>query len=735
MEIAFVALLVGLAVCTLLMIAWRRAVDRRMASLYARLEQSRRTARRWRFALESAGDCVQDWNLVTDECHFSKGFAGLLGLDVATEVDRATWVRVMGDDWRYVERKIQRHLQGLSDTCHVEYAVHNSQGVVRHVVMRGRVVERTDEGRPARMVSNHRDITIRRRMEDALRDSEERYRKLFELAQEGIWQINPEGVTVLVNEAMATMLGHRVEDVLEQPILDFVAEQDRVRMQKALLGSGAAADAKQYYQFQSKTGQALYTSMHWTPVYGTEGEYEGLIAGVMDITEQRHAEERIRQQALFDDLTRLPNRRMLIQSLNQDHARAQRHGHKGALLCIDLDHFKNVNDSLGHPVGDGLLVSIATRLHQVLRAEDTLARLGGDEFVVLLPELAETEQGAASLARNVALKVQDCMSETLSVFGHRLNIACSIGIALYPQDQESVHDVLKQADVAMYRAKAEGRNAVCLFSKEMHQAIEENLRLQMLLPGALEDEQFILYFQPQFNEHRQVIGAEVLLRWEDPEQGFVRPELFIRAAEESGQIVPLGDWVIRKACWMLGQWKRAGENQCTVPETFKRLAINISARQLAQDDFPYRLQAFVQEAGLAPDEIELEITESMLLNRLDQVVEKMDLLHSMGFHMALDDFGTGYSSLSYLHTLPLDKLKIDQAFVQDIRTDQNDRVIVETIIAMARLMDLEVIAEGVEDEHQFNYLREKGCLRYQGYYFGKPVPADRFAERWLSGPV
>lgn len=347
--------------------------------------------------------------------------------------------------------------------------------------------------------------------------------------------------------------------------------------------------------------------------------------------------------------------------------------------------------------------------------------------MVLLPELNDDTSKAASMARNVALKVQSALAEAFDVSGHKLNIGCSIGIALYPLDQDTIHDIMKQADAAMYRAKEEGRSAVCIFSKEMHQQIEQNLRLQMLLPGALEEEQFILYFQPQFNERSELIGAEVLLRWEEPTLGFVRPDLFIRAAEESGQIIPLGDWVLRKACQQMAQWRAKG-----LPDSFDRLAINISARQFSQDDFALKVEAFTKEANISPNDLELEITESMLLHHLDQVVEKMRLLNRMGFYIALDDFGTGYSSLSYLRELPLHKLKIDQAFVRDIRSDKNDRVIVETIIAMARLMELDVIAEGVEEEYQLNFLKEKGCYQYQGYYFDKPVPAEVFYDTWVA---
>ncbi len=701
------------------------AINRMNLKMSANLQEVRRSEERWAFALEGAGDGVQDWDVRNGHCYYSPRFRELLGLG-DTEPGCDGWLQqVHPVDRSHVERRLQRHLQGLSDYCTAEYRVQLPDGGQRFVLMRGKVAERQDDGRPVRFIATHTDVTARRRMEDALRTGEEKYRQLFEMAQEGIWVIDAGGNTTMVNSAMADMLGYRKDEMLGRHIFEFMDENARLQAQENLKRREQGIEEQHDFEWLSRSGRRLFTTMHTAPLYDSNGDYAGAIAGVMDITERRRAEEKIRQQALFDELTRLPNRRMLNERLAQEQARALRHEHTGALLFIDLDHFKNVNDSLGHPVGDALLVAIAERLQQVVRDEDTLARLGGDEFVVLLPELDDGISAAAAKARNVALKIQDVLTEAFDIAGHKLTISCSIGIALYPLDQDSIHDILKQADTAMYRAKQEGRGTLCIFSKAMQAELEHNLRLQMLLPGALQNNQFELHFQAQFNDRREVIGAEVLLRWREPDLGMVRPDQFIRAAEESGFIVQLGDWVLRRACEQLRQWVQQG-----LPATFERLAINISARQFAQDDFAQRVQAFVAEAGIRPQQIELEITESMLLNRLEQVVEKMRGLHTMGFYIALDDFGTGYSSLSYLRSLPLHKLKIDQAFVRDIQNDKNDRAIVETIIAMARHMELDVIAEGVEDESQFEFLRGKGCLQYQGYHFARPVPADVFFQQW-----
>ena len=706
------------------------AVNRMNRKLCAGISDVKRSEERWLFALEGAGDGVLDFDYRTRNCYFSAQLRRLLGLAENAELKWEDWQQqIHPEDWPYVERRMQRHMQGLSDYFSVEYRLVSSSKDYRYILMRGKVVEWAADGNPARLISTHSEITSRRHMENALRTSEEKYRRLFEMAQEGIWVIDAEGNTTIVNNAMANMLGYKKEEMMGRHLFDFMDDDARSQAEKNMKRRVQGLEEQHDFELLSKTGRRVFTTMQTAPLYDENGNYSGAIAGVMDITERKRAEERVRQQVLFDDLTRLPNRRMLNEKLSQEQARALRHDHVGALLFIDLDHFKNVNDSLGHPIGDSLLVAIADRLRKVVREEDTLARLGGDEFVVLLPELSDDPSTAASHARNAALKLQSALLETFDVSGYKLNIGCSIGIALYPLDQDTIHDIMKQADAAMYRAKEEGRNTICLFSKEMHEEIEQNLRLQMLLPGALQEEQFELYFQGQFNEREELIGAEVLLRWREPTLGFVRPDQFIRAAEESGFIVTLGDWVLRRACQQLHIWRQQG-----LPDTFERLAINISARQFGQDDFAQRVFEFTREEGVDPHQIELEITESMLLNRLELVVAKMHLLHDMGFYIALDDFGTGYSSLSYLRSLPLHKLKIDQAFVRDIQNDRNDRAIVETIIAMARHMELEVIAEGVEEEYQLNFLKQNGCQQYQGYYFAKPVPATEFFETWIQAP-
>ena len=696
--------------------------------LAASAHEARRSEMRWLFALEAAGDGVLDYDYRTGACFFSQQLRRLLNLAEDISASLEAWQQnIHPEDWLYVERCLQRHLRGLADICNVEYRSLSSSGSVRHMQMRAKVVERRTDGEPGRLIATFSDITLRHQTETALRASEEKYRALFDLAQEGIWVIDEEGRTTLVNNSMAQMLGYGKEEMLGRPLVDFMgSDHARIEAEQSIRRRMAGVTEQFDFQMVSRSGRTVYVTIQTAPILDENGIYRGAIAGIMDITERRAAEERIRQQAYFDDLTLLPNRRLLHEKLTQEYARATRHQHLGALLFFDLDHFKNINDSLGHQVGDELLVAVAQCLRKCVREEDTLARLGGDEFVLLLPELGPMAEAAATQAHWVAQKIQAALTNPFNLSEHKLAIGCSIGIALFPQEQEGIYDILKQADSAMYRAKALGRNAICFFSKEMHAQLEQNLQLQIRLPTALEQNQLELYYQAQFNQRHKLIGAEVLLRWKDPERGFIRPDMFIRAAEESGFIITLGDWALKQACWQLKQWLPH------LPASFERLAVNISARQFALDDFPAQVKAIVDAAGVEPRFVELEITESLLLNQLEQVVKNIRILHEMGFGIALDDFGTGYSSLSYLRSLPLHKLKIDQAFVRDINSDKNDRAIVETIIAMARLMELDVIAEGVEDQKQLQFLQEKDCKQFQGYYFARPVPAAEFFNAWLQ---
>jgi diguanylate cyclase (GGDEF)-like protein len=442
----------------------------------------------------------------------------------------------------------------------------------------------------------------------------------------------------------------------------------------------------------------------------------GLVVTYHDVTALRQASAEIESLAFYDTLTGLPNRRLLLDRLTHETAVVSRSGYMGALLFLDLDDFKTVNDTLGHEVGDQLLQQVAQRLKNCVRDVDTVARLGGDEFVVMLTDLAAEHQHAAHLARQVGEKMLLSLNQPYVLGDQPCRSTCSLGATLFGADVQNAAELLKQADIAMYQVKAQHGNALCFFDPQMQTAISNRAQLESDLRLALEREEFELYYQPQFALGGHMVGAEVLLRWHHPQRGMVSPGEFITVAEESELIVPIGQWVLRTACRQLAAW------QPDVCLGTLQLSVNVSARQFRQPDFVEQVTVALLESGVRSHLLKLELTESLMLDNVDECIAKMGLLKTSGVQFSVDDFGTGYSSLAYLTRLPLDQLKIDQSFVRNLGVRHSDGLIVQTIIGMARSLGLEVIAEGVETAAQQELLAQYGCELYQGYLFARPAP-------------
>ncbi len=438
------------------------------------------------------------------------------------------------------------------------------------------------------------------------------------------------------------------------------------------------------------------------------------------------SEEKIKHQAYFDALTDIPNRILLKDRVEQSLSHYRRHGDLIAIMFLDLDHFKSINDSLGHYVGDLLLIETAVRLSRICREEDTVARLGGDEFIVLLNELGQDPHNAAKYAERIAEKIHEALSQPFDV-GEResINTSSSIGIAIVSSDDQSADDLLKFADTAMYQAKKEGRNTTRFYQEQMDQWIKKRLFLENALRHAIKNSELELYYQPVIEiATKRIIGAEALLRWNHPELGLVMPDEMISIAEESGLIVSIGEWVLREACTQFVRWRSENLRQVHID----RIAINVSVVQFRQNDFVDKVIRIVAESGIVPSMLELELTESTVIDNIDIVIEKMNRLRSAGINISMDDFGTGYSSLSYLKRLPFTTLKIDRSFVRDIMSDADDAALVETILSMASIFKFDVIAEGVETIDQFKFLEEHGCQYFQGYLCSKPVQVSQFEE-------
>jgi diguanylate cyclase (GGDEF)-like protein/PAS domain S-box-containing protein len=459
-----------------------------------------------------------------------------------------------------------------------------------------------------------------------------------------------------------------------------------------------------------------------TAVKGDGGAVTHYVATMTDLTARKAAEEEIQLLAFYDPLTRLPNRRMLVDRLQRALALSTRSGRDGALLLIDLDNFKTLNDSRGHDVGDLLLQQVAQRLVAWARDGDTVARLGGDEFVVILQDLSTDTRDAAFQTETVAGKMLDALNHPYLLGTHEFHSTPSIGAALFSDHRLTSEGLLKRADIAMYQAKKAGRNTIRFFDPDMQATVEARAEIERDLLAALSQRQFLLYYQPQVDHTGAMHGAEVLLRWRHPTRGLVSPAEFIPLAEETGLIVPIGHWVLESACERLKLW------QADPRKRQLHLAVNVSARQFRQPDFVEQVIAVVSGSGIDPRRLKLELTESLIHDNINETIAKMNTLKAFGVRFSMDDFGTGYSSLSYLKKLPLDQLKIDQSFVNDLASDSEDMVIVQTIIAMAYNLGMQVIAEGVETVEQRDLLARRGCTHFQGYLFGKPVPVEEFEQ-------
>ncbi len=464
-----------------------------------------------------------------------------------------------------------------------------------------------------------------------------------------------------------------------------------------------------------------------TSVKNSQGEITHYVSSFQDMTERKKTEARIERLAYYDNLTGLPNRTLLLDRLKHELALTQRNRNHGAVLFLDLDRFKTINDSLGHSIGDALLQQVALRIEKQVRGADTVARLGGDEFVVILSELGTTTEDAGFSAQIVADKVRASLCQPYRLHGHEYQFTPSIGIALFPEDNETVDDVLKHADSAMYQAKSHGGNSIRFYMPDMQIAADERLALEKDLRQAISNEELMLYYQPQVDGEGQIIGAEALIRWQHPERGMISPNAFIPMAEETGQVIEIGDWVMREAFEQIQAWNATG--LCQLSPSF---AINVSPRQFHQSDFVQQVTRLISASGIAASSLKLEITENIVMKDVEDTTQKMEELRQLGVVFSIDDFGTGYSSLAYLKQLPLSQIKIDRSFVKDITNDPNDATIVETIISMARHLKLDVLAEGVETPGQLSFLKQQGCYSYQGYYFSKPLPAAEFEQLLMA---
>ena len=610
-----------------------------------------------------------------------------------------------------VEQAVQRIIEH-GDPFDLELEIITAKGNTRSVHIIGKA-----DLEHHRIYGFFQDITERKQAEVQLRIAA----TAFE-SQQGMMVTDINNVIVSVNKSFTNITGYSREEAVGQTPRLLQSDRHDADFYKAMWTSVEATGSWQGEIWnQRKNGEVYPESLSVTAVKNDEGNTSHYVGVFADISTRKAIEEKVEHLAFYDPLTGLPNRRLLIDRMQQTLSVSVRHGTQTALLFVDLDEFKNINDTAGHPTGDALLEQVAMRIEACVREGDTVARLGGDEFVVLLEGLSAVNEEAASQAASVGEKILTSLARTYPLGDFEHQCTASIGITLIDLEaHQNLDNCLQQADLAMYQAKAAGKNTLCFFEPQMQAAMSARVSLQTDLRLAVSSQQFALYYQAQVVESNRVVGVEALVRWNHSERGMVSPADFIPMAEETGLILPLGHWVLETACAQLALWAK-------VPLMADlSIAVNVSARQFLQVDWVEQVLAIIEQTGANPHRLKLELTESVLVNNIRDIISKMTLLKAQGIGFSLDDFGTGYSSLSYLKLLPMDQLKIDRSFVRDILVDANDLAIAEMVVGLAKTLGLSVIAEGVETEAQRDALAKLGCHQYQGYLYSKPLPLGEF---------
>ena len=628
----------------------------------------------------------------------------VLGKDDAAFFDAATAQALRANDRRVLEG---------GESLEVEELNAPASGAPQRAFLSVKIPLRDAKGRIYALCGISTDITERRKAEESLQIAA----TVFE-SFEGMIVTSPDKRILRANQSYARLTGYTVDELVGHTPRLLQSGRHDAAFYASLDSSLRASGMWQGEVWNRRKDGTEYPA--WitiTAVRSPEGEVTHYVGTQIDISARKAAEEEIRLLAFYDPLTGLPNRRLMTDRLQHSLAATARSGAGGALLFVDLDNFKDLNDTQGHELGDQLLRQVGARLAGCVRMGDTVARLGGDEFVVVLEGLAANVQEAAAQAETVGRTVLQALSQPYQLDGHEHHSSCSIGIALYADARGSVDELLKHGDMAMYQAKGAGRNTLRFFDPRTQANVTARTLLEAGLREALRDGQFLLHYQAQIREHDGIVGAEALVRWQHPQRGLISPAEFIPVAEASGLIVPLGAWILRTACLQLVEW---AQNPVTARWT---LAVNVSARQFRHSQFVDEVLGVLGETGANPHRLKLELTETLLLDDVEDTIQRMATLRAVGIGFALDDFGTGYSSLSYLKRLPLDQLKIDQGFVRDLLTDTNDATIARTIVTLAKSLDLGVIAEGVETAEQREMLSSLGCRTWQGYLFGRPGPA------------
>lgn len=717
-----------LIVTIMLMIAWVLMVigillTRRMVVKNVRASEALRISEeRWKFALEGARDGVWEWNLRTNTILVTKQWKTMLGFaEDELDVSYDTWKsRIHPDDLQKVIEAQESYINGMASKYSMEYRLQCKDGSYKWILTRGIIVSSKFDGKPERIVGTHTDIDELKHIEASLRESDTNQRALLEAMIDGVF-VAQDYKFIFANPVLPAMLGYDFDEFVGLPFDAVVAPESLSIWNRRyyLRTTSDWEEPLKHYQvkFMMKGNQQGI----WLDLHASRVVFRGKVSvlGILrDLSKEKKAEDMIWHQANFDSLTGLPNRRMFRDRFEQEIKKSDRTGLTLAMLFLDLDHFKEVNDTLGHEIGDRLLQDAAERLKSCIRVTDTVARLGGDEFVMLLSEI-----GDLSDLERIAKDILTSLAKPFEIEDETIYISTSIGITLYPTDAQDFDELLRNADQAMYAAKAEGRNRFSYFTASMQAAAQSRMRLANDLRHAITRSEFKLMYQPIIEAKTgDIHKAEALIRWQHPVKGWVSPAEFIPVAEETGIIIEIGEWVFQEAVKQLLIWRNKLHPEFQV-------SINKSPVQFKNTHISW--VEYMQSHGLPPASLVVEITEGLLLAAADPVYNQLLAFRDAGIQVAIDDFGTGYSSLSYLKRYDIDYIKIDQSFVKTLSDDTSDLAICEAIILMAHKLDMKVIAEGVETKEQYELLRGAGCDYMQGYYFSQPIDSDAF-ERFIQ---
>ncbi|MFG0382603.1 putative bifunctional diguanylate cyclase/phosphodiesterase [Pseudomonas sp. zbq_18] len=663
-------------------------------------------------ALDSAQEGLWDWDIKGQKVFYSPGYCALLGYSPETfGQDQQAWVtRLHPEDRTLAEERLRALLEERSPHYESIFRLRHRDGEYRWLHSRGQLLL-DEQGDPERFIGISSDITQRRADEDSLRQAA----AVFDSTLEGVLVTDAELRIVHVNPAFSRITGYATEDVLgRSPDLFKSGHHDADFYRSLWHALEQRGSWSGEIWNRRKSGEIFPMWQCIRVIHDENGNLSHYVAVFSDISAIKRSQRELDYLAHHDPLTSLPNRLLFGERIEQALQRAHQDGLHGALLLIDLDHFKIVNESLGHSTGDRLLKLIGARLGESLGGKLTLARLGGDEFGLLSGDCAQAEQ-----ASQLAQRVQDCLAQPFVVDGETLFVSASIGISLFPEDGDSVEQLLRNADSALFRAKNSGRQTFSFYSQEMTAQARLRVTLEAELRQALQHEQLRVYYQPIHRlDDGAMLGVEALVRWQHPERGLVPPGEFIPMAEDSGLIGAIDAWVLEQACAQMVRWQTQG-----VPLEF--VAVNVSSRLFGRGELDARVERVLRETGLEPARLELEVTESAVMDDPDRALQLLQRLQALGVHLAIDDFGTGYSSLARLKRLPVHKLKLDQSFVRGLPQDGEDAAIARAVVSLGQSLNLRVLAEGVETEAQAAYLQGIGCSLGQGYWFGRPQPAEQ----------